>query len=212
MARSRPPSSTGGSSNALPVVAALALAGGGGLAYYMDLIPGLGGKEDKGIVSQAKAGKIENGEAAKGIPAEDKEATPEESATRSEVATGNKVENIELPKGSSKSSPPLAVTEHPVGGHKVLMKPASEHVPTADTALKELQTVLAKESSESLQETCEELSKIPSLNMDDLDSLTITQLKVRLVQLAKEMEDRTKWEAVRLKEFLAMKEKDTAEQ
>jgi hypothetical protein len=29
-----------------------------------------------------------------------------------------------------------------------------------------------------------------------------------LVQMTKDMEERTKWEAVRLKEFLAMKEKE----
>ena len=45
----------------------------------------------------------------------------------------------------------------------------------------------------------------------DLDSLSNAQLKARVAQLAAEMKDRTKWEAVRLKEFLAMKEKETAD-
>ena len=45
----------------------------------------------------------------------------------------------------------------------------------------------------------------------DLDELSTAQLKARVVQLASEMKDRTKWEAVRLKELLAMKEKEAAE-
>lgn len=47
--------------------------------------------------------------------------------------------------------------------------------------------------------------------LSDLEKLSIGELKIRLVQLAAEMEDRTKWEAVRLKEFLGMKEKETAD-
>lgn len=45
----------------------------------------------------------------------------------------------------------------------------------------------------------------------DLDSLSLGELKIRVVQLVSEMEERTKWEAVRLKEFLSMKEKEVAE-
>jgi len=45
----------------------------------------------------------------------------------------------------------------------------------------------------------------------DLDSLTYSQLRIRVVQLSSEMQERTKWEAVRLREFLAMKEKESEE-
>jgi mitofilin len=38
--------------------------------------------------------------------------------------------------------------------------------------------------------------------------MTQSQLKVRLVQMARDLEERTKWEAVRLQEFLSMKEKE----
>ena len=38
--------------------------------------------------------------------------------------------------------------------------------------------------------------------------MTKSQLKVRLVQMARDLEERTKWEAVRLQEFLSMKEKE----
>jgi len=48
--------------------------------------------------------------------------------------------------------------------------------------------------------------------LKDLESLTMSELKIRIVQLASEMNERTKWEAVRLREFLAMKERELGEQ
>jgi chromatin segregation and condensation protein Rec8/ScpA/Scc1 (kleisin family) len=36
----------------------------------------------------------------------------------------------------------------------------------------------------------------------------MSQLKVRLVQMARDLEERTKWETFRLQEFLNMKEKE----
>jgi len=47
--------------------------------------------------------------------------------------------------------------------------------------------------------------------LKDLNNLSDIQLRVRVVQLASELQDRTKWEAVRLKEFLLMKEKEVNE-
>ena len=47
--------------------------------------------------------------------------------------------------------------------------------------------------------------------LKDLDSLTESELKIRIVQLSSEMNERTKWEAVRLREFLGMKEKEVGE-
>ena len=44
-----------------------------------------------------------------------------------------------------------------------------------------------------------------------LDEASLSELKIRVVQLASEMNERTKWEAVRLREFLAMKEKEVGE-
>jgi hypothetical protein len=45
----------------------------------------------------------------------------------------------------------------------------------------------------------------------DLDQLNPTELKVRVVQLASEMKNQSKWEAVRLHEHLTRKEKEVAE-
>ena len=74
--------------------------------------------------------------------------------------------------------------------------------------LNKLKAQISKESDKALAEAHSELAKLSSLNMDDIDEMTPTQLKVRLVQMAKEMEDRTRWEAVRMQEFLVMKEKE----
>jgi mitofilin len=74
--------------------------------------------------------------------------------------------------------------------------------------LEKVKALLNKESDKALTEAHSELAKLSILNLDNLDDMTLTQLKVRIVQMAKEMEDRTKWEAVRLQEFLTMKEKE----
>ncbi len=47
--------------------------------------------------------------------------------------------------------------------------------------------------------------------LKDLDKLTENELRIRIAQLATEMGERTKWEAVRLREFLSMKEKEVAD-
>lgn len=44
--------------------------------------------------------------------------------------------------------------------------------------------------------------------IQDIDTLTISELKMRVSQLLIEMDNQSKWEAVRLKEFWAMKEKE----
>ena len=125
--------------------------------------------------------------------------------------TGNRVLNIVLPSGTKRSAPPAAVTEHPIGGNKVAMEPMkaeSENEPTVDAALQELQAQLSKDTSRALNLAHQELAQLASIDVTELDSMNKTQLKIRLVQMAKDIEERTKWEAVRLKEFLAMKEKE----
>jgi hypothetical protein len=71
-----------------------------------------------------------------------------------------------------------------------------------------LRDQLSQESSITLKEARQELAKLSSLDTKELDTMTPTQLKIRLIQLSKDLEERTKWEAVRLKEFLAMKEQE----
>ncbi len=83
---------------------------------------------------------------------------------------------------------------------------------SATAAMTELQTATSLESSHTLAAARAALrSDLDEEYFKDLDTLNASQLRVRVVQLATEMADRTKWEAVRLKEFLAMKEKEVGE-
>lgn len=93
--------------------------------------------------------------------------------------------------------------------------PASPPPPPLDepkimAEVDELKKELHKRSDQAITEAHTELAKLCSMNMmsQELDSMTSSQLKVRLVQMAKDLEERTKWEAVRLQEFLSMKEKE----
>lgn len=76
--------------------------------------------------------------------------------------------------------------------------------------IQDLKKQLAERSDGALQEAHTELAKLSSFDVMglDLDKMTKSQLKVRLVQMARDLEERTKWEAVRLQEFLSMKEKE----
>ena len=83
---------------------------------------------------------------------------------------------------------------------------------TAANAMSELQSTAALENSQTLAAAKAALrSDLDTEYFADLDQLSPSDLRIRVVQLATEMSDRTKWEAVRLKEFLAMKEKEVGE-
>lgn len=73
-----------------------------------------------------------------------------------------------------------------------------------------LRKELHERSDKALMEAHTELAKLSSMDVmsQELDFMTSSQLKVRLVQMAKDLEERTKWEAVRLQEFMSMKEKE----
>jgi hypothetical protein len=83
---------------------------------------------------------------------------------------------------------------------------------TATAAMSELQTTTTLQNSKTLAAANAALkSDLDREYFADLDTLSPSQLRTRVVQLATEMSDRTKWEAVRLKEFLAMKEKEVGD-
>lgn len=80
---------------------------------------------------------------------------------------------------------------------------------TAANAMSELQSTNSLKNSQTLAAAKAALrSDLDAEYFADLDQLSPGELRVRIVQLATEMSDRTKWEALRLKEFLAMKEKE----
>jgi hypothetical protein len=140
-----------------------------------------------------------------------KEAAPaKEEAAPAAVATEteNCVLNNALSKGSKYVAAPAAITEHLFGGNMISMIPwkeGSENAPMTDDALQELQVQLSNDTSQALSKAHQELAKLSSLGVSKLDTISLTQLIIYLVQMAREdLKGKTKWEAVWLKEFLAM--------
>lgn len=84
----------------------------------------------------------------------------------------------------------------------------------ADSARFELG--LNPENSITVDETLKRAHALLKGSLDesflvDLETLTPAQLRIRVVQLVSEMAERTKWEAVRLKEFLQLKEREVTD-
>jgi hypothetical protein len=213
----------GGGSSSLPLIlGGVALVGGAGIAYSQGMIPGVSPHVEQ-VVAIKDTAKVEP--LKKEVPSPKttisttKPAqTADAKGEAAEAPIGNRVMTISLPVGSRRSTPPTTTTtEHPVGGNRVAMSPKTatpettngpSPEPSVDAALQELKGQLSQESSITLQEARQELAKLSSLDIKELDTMTPTQLKIRLIQLSKDLEERTKWEAVRLKEFLAMKEQE----
>jgi mitofilin len=132
--------------------------------------------------------------------------------------SGNRVLSIEVPskmKNAGVSAVSASPAKHPTGGNRVSMMPTSAPKAIDDTtvsekALSELKDSATEQATESLIASHQSIWS--DINADDLETLSQAQLRARVIQLATELKDRTKWEAVRLKEFLAMKERETAEQ
>jgi hypothetical protein len=154
-----------------------------------------------------------------------KETTPKREKTEPAASSepvapsvGNQVRSIEVPsKMKNSAAETVSAPSHPVKGNRVAMHPISKAVVIEDSsmtenAIKELNHSVTEKAAESLVKSHQSLwSAMDESFFADLDSLNNSQLKARVVQLATEMKDRTKWEAVRLKEFLAMKEQETAD-
>lgn len=140
---------------------------------------------------------------------------------------GNRVASISIPskmRNVESGTEPVPVPSHPESGHRVhtilpakmkekspMMPEEQSPPPIADKtstvkALEKLQTTMREEAVESLIRSHQSVWQFR-----DLDDQNPAELKARIVQLATELQDRTKWEAIRLKEFLIMKEKETEE-
>mmetsp|Transcript_5896 Transcript_5896/g.8851 ORF Transcript_5896/g.8851 Transcript_5896/m.8851 type:complete len:468 (+) Transcript_5896:42-1445(+) len=105
---------------------------------------------------------------------------------------------------SSSSSPPMEET-----------KAEETTTPSTDLiaeAQKELVSVTSGKIDIALQQAHATMrATLDEAFLKDLETLNEAELRVRIVQLASEMGERTKWEAVRLREFLGMKEKEVSE-
>ena len=160
-------------------------------------------------------------------------------AESSEASTsadgGNRVTTIVVPPIDEVNRPPQVVPanpEHPPNANKVTGLPFGgdaaaggggsgsaeesaqrEHaLVSAEEAAKEIASAAEGETEAKLRAAHKSLrADLDESYLADLDSLGERELRIRVVQLASEMDERTKWEAVRLKEFLSMKEKETAE-
>lgn len=164
-------------------------------------------------------------ETARVTPGESKEDSP------SETGGGNRVTSIAIPPRmrnvSTSATAVPAATVHPADGHRVssLTPASSRPSPPPDALVDPSMTQRAMRqlappqqqsptdpAHESLVQSHQSLwTSLEHNYLADLETLAPAQLKTRIVQLASELKDRTKWEAVRLKEFLAMKDKETAQ-
>lgn len=83
---------------------------------------------------------------------------------------------------------------------------------TAVEAAKELQSSSFVDSASDIHKAILLLRKdLDQSYLDDLDKLSNTELKIRLIRMVNDMSDRGRFEAVRLKEMLELKEKEIAD-
>ena len=225
----RPPppaaSNTESSSSMIPI-ALVGLAAAGGAAYYLDLFSSFRANDDAALVESATTPEgvvIVKEETApkesaptetvsKKDATETSEKAPATPATAAEPSkSGSRVTTVQVPPAQKRAAP-AAPKAHPVSGNRVTMAPPASKEASVVHAAKELEAASLEKTSQTLLKARQVLrAELDQSVLTDLDSLTPEQLKVRIVQLATEMEERTKWEAVRLQEFLAMKEKETGE-
>lgn len=189
-----PPSS--GSGNSTPLVIAALGAVAGGAAYFYATSNG---------TEQEGSQPVKSSEAS--LPAKNDDGS-----------SANKVREVQIPPGMKNTTgKTVPVTEHPEGGNRVDVRLEKPKTPTdvydsrmTDNAIASLVGSRTEESAKSLLESHQSAwSSMDAAYFQDLDSLSMSQLKARVVQLSTEIKDRTRWEAVRLKEFLTMKEKES---
>lgn len=226
-----PPESGGGGSTSVVPFAIAGLVAVGGAAYFMGVIPGMSTTEEEKknvIVEEPVVAKeeeqLEQPDSVDTPVAEEEKkidsvtTNEEEEETAPATTTGNRVITIDVPNPSTRDEADVVpAISHPDGGNKVTMEPPSKNKKKRVSALeaaKELRLSSAEETNETLalaHKTLNNHDNDSLLVLKDLDELNENELRVRVVQLMTEMGERTKWEAYRLKEFLAMKEQETAD-
>lgn len=204
-----PPSNGGGGGVNLPMLAGPVMLVAGAAYYYFN----------KSSAPKPIAVDLEQETTKEARPAPSN-GTP---SVNKEEEMAHRVVSIEVPSKMKNTSARtvVAATMHPPGGNRVSMMPPSSSTPApaaledtsvTEKAIAELKATTEKEATEAVVQSHQSLwAAMDQSFFVDLDALNTSQLKARIVQLATEMKDRTKWEAVRLKEFLAMKEKETAD-
>ena len=88
-----------------------------------------------------------------------------------------------------------------------MLQPPETEVPALPLQIEDRDSVVA-----SHQSLWHSLTMAPGGALHDLESLDdVGQLRQRIIRLAAELQDRTQWEAIRLKEFLALQERTATE-
>ena len=153
------------------------------------------------------------------------EAAPEEPEKIEHPENGNRVTNEKITSFFSKVNDGKAkealdeaqesatkATQYNEGETVTITKEVDTTFPSSASAIRELQTKSQSETSAALSAAQASLrTDLDQTFLQDLDSLSPSQLRTRLIQLVAEMSDRTKWEAIRLQEFLSLKEKEVGE-
>jgi len=83
---------------------------------------------------------------------------------------------------------------------------------TAVEAANELQSLRVSQSEEDFRKALKLLrTELDECYLEDIDSLSTTELKIRLVQLSSEITQRVRFEAVRSRELMSLKEKEVSQ-
>jgi hypothetical protein len=147
---------------------------------------------------------------------------------------GHRVSVIPMPASMRKKSNVVAAAavedqpatpEHPEGGHRVSNLLHKIHLPHLPKSHDIADTHMTEKSLEELKGS--KLSHaLPSPHVHhytpkseherkeasgDAEDPVVAQLRDKITQLTKELEERTRWEAIRLQEFMTIKEKETAD-
>jgi hypothetical protein len=156
-----------------------------------------------------------------------KQQLPKEGdATAGTTTTGNRVAQIPasskmrntvaVPVSSGTDPVTAGEPDHPEAGHRVTTlvpepkkKPDPIETSVTDAAIAALQRETSVITARALVESHSTLALTTIQELDEMKEVPV--LKAKILQLSSELQDRTKWEAVRLKEFLVMKEKEVAE-
>lgn len=182
-------------------------------------------KELKQAVQEVKAAQAAE-KSKKEQPKKEDAAKPEEPEQIEHPADGNRVTNEKLNSFYSKVNDGKAkedelqevqeaaakTTQYKEGETVTISKEVDTTLPSSASAIRELQTKSQSETSTAIATAQATLrSDLDQTFLADLDSLSSSQLRTRLIQLVAEMSDRTKWEAIRIQEFLSLKEKEVGE-
>ncbi len=231
----------GGGGSSLPLLAGVGIAGVGAAYYMdvlpLDMI--MGKKEEKAdevAVSEAAVEKEEadlsiavaEEEAAVKVVEEKKEEEP--IVVEEKKSSGNRVLQITAPSGTGRESEPLPKVSHVEGGNRVSVAKFAgddKEEKTTTTDVSAPTGEVAAQAEDELRSSSltgksvidEELARahasmkasVDESYLKNLDDLSPSDLRIKIVQLASEMGERTKWEAVRLREFLGMKEKEVGD-